>query len=113
MDYLRHGLIVPPVKQVTESYREDMDPVGSFVDGCVFRAGNSSRKFVTARQMLDAYTAYCHANSLRVYTQKNFANILAGKGIKKLRKSGQIRYLDMELHDVPEDPSKFNAMEPR
>ena len=29
---------------------------------------------------------------------------MGNKGFKKKRKSGGIRYLDIELHDVPTDP---------
>ena len=105
--YLREGFVVPQdVLDATESYREDMDPVGTFLAACVYRGEEQKGKFVAARPLLDAYTAFSHHNALRPYKQKSFANILKGKGIEKIRRGGQIRYLDIELHDVPPDPDK-------
>lgn len=109
LDYLTSGLAVPPeVQAATETYRDEMDPVGSFFAACVTRLPEGSRKRVGARQMYEAYQAYCHENSIRVFTQKNFAGILAQKGVERTRSNG-IKYLDVELHDVPADPHKSHA----
>jgi putative DNA primase/helicase len=101
--YLNAGkLIVPPdVVAATESYREDSDPVGAFKQTCLREAPG---KYVSAFDMYQAYRAYCHANSLRVMSQKNFTVILTSKGVAR-HKRNIIRYDDVELHDVPSDPT--------
>lgn len=102
MAYLANGLIVPQdVLDATESYREDMDPVGSFEKACLRKVKESK---VSAHAMYRAFAAYCHANSLRVMTQKNFGKFLKAKGYEKDR-GVVFYYKDVELHDVPDDPN--------
>ena len=111
LEYMINGLSVPQaIVEATESYRDEMDPVGSFVEGCVTHSEEQSGKSVGARELFDAYVAYSKANSLRAYTAKNFANIMGNKGFKKKRKAGGIRYLDIELHDVPEDSDRMRSI---
>jgi len=103
LDYLHNGLQVPrEIDAATESYRADMDPVGEFALACI---EPMSGAFVTARDMHRAYTAWCHANSVKPYTEKGFAGIMVQKGFK--REIGRIRkYLDVRLKDVPADPDE-------
>jgi putative DNA primase/helicase len=101
--YLREGLVVPAeVQAATDSYRADMDPIGEFIAACLRpEPGNDE----TARDCYVAYRSWCHANSVRPYSEKTFATLLPQKGIQKI--SGRIRkYRDVRLHDVPEDPER-------
>lgn len=108
--YIREGALKVPadVMAATESYREDMDPVGSFVEACVVRAVGRQ---ITAHHMYKSFAAYCHANSLRVMSQKNFGQILATKKVgdppqEILKDRAAVTfYRDVELHDVPDDPT--------
>jgi putative DNA primase/helicase len=102
-DYLENGLIVPPeVQSATDSYRSDMDPVGEYVAACVVAEEEST---VAARAMYEAYVAWCHANSVKPYSERNFAGIMVQKGYRKSH--GRIRlYHGVRLEGVPEDPER-------
>ena len=58
LDYLISGLSVPEaIIEATELYRDEMDPVGSFVEGCVYHGDEQLGKSVGARQLFEAYVA--------------------------------------------------------
>ena len=99
--YLEQGLKVPAgIQAATDSYRDDMDPVGEFTRACVVPTPGED---VTARDMYLAYTAWCHTNSVKLFAEKGFAAIMVQKGFEK--ESGRIRkYKNLRLHDVPDDP---------
>jgi putative DNA primase/helicase len=103
IDYLDHGLQVPPeVAAATDSYRNEMDAVGEFMSAHVVPEPG---KKVTARNLYEAFVAWCHLNSIKPYAEKTFAGIMMQKGVKK--ESGRIRtYLDISLKDPPIDPDK-------
>jgi putative DNA primase/helicase len=101
--YLGDGLQTPPeIQAATDSYRADMDPVGEFTNACVATAPGTE---VTAREMYQAYVAWCHANSVKAFAERTFATIMVQKGFRK--ENARIRkYLDVTLTDVPEDPER-------
>jgi putative DNA primase/helicase len=103
IDYLENGLQVPPeVAAATDSYRNEMDAVGEFMAAHVVPEPG---KTVTARNLYEAFVAWCHLNSIKPYAEKTFAGIMMQKGVKK--ESGRIRtYLDIALKDPPVDPDK-------
>lgn len=103
--YLEEGLVSPPeIAAATEDYRGDMDPTGEFTRACVEQAAGED---VTARDMYLAYTAWCHANSVKPYAEKGFAAIMTQKGFEK--ETGRIRkYKNVRLKDVPDDPEVKN-----
>lgn len=103
MLYLNAGevLHVPPdVIAATESYRKDSDPVGAFEAACLTRKPGSR---VTAFQMYKSFVAFCHANSIRPWSQKAFGAVLKTKKYEKVH-ANVFEYLEVELHDVPDDP---------
>lgn len=102
LDYLNNGLQVPAeVRAATASYREDMDPVQSFIRDCVrLVPGAEPQKSVTARGMYEAYVAWCRANALRPWKETAFGRVMPQKGFAKTDERVR-RYLDVELHDVP------------
>lgn len=101
VDYLQEGFYVPAeIRAATDDYRDDMDPVGSFLRACV---ENKLESTVTARAMFKAYEAWCNANSVRRFAETTFAKIMLQKGVRKT--NGRIReYCDVRLHDIPTDP---------
>lgn len=106
LDYLENGLVVPPeISVATNDYRSAMDPVGEFTESCVVQVFGQD---VTARAMYQAYVAWCHANSVRAYSERAFAGIMTQKGFKK--ENGRIRkYVNVQLRDVPPDPDALGG----
>jgi len=106
LEYLNRGLVVPPeVKDATEDYREEMDPIGGFIRDCVTHyspppEGVEPRR-VTAREMYEAFVLWCLANSVRPWKEKSFAAGMAQKGFVKDRSKTVRRYINVSLHDVP------------
>jgi putative DNA primase/helicase len=109
LDYLNGGLQTPrEVVDATAEYREEMDPVGTFVGQCVDSlpappAGGAAA-FVPARRMYDAFARWAIANALRPWTEKRFSMAMSQKGFAKERHRTGVRYLNVKLHDVPDRP---------
>lgn len=105
VDYLENGLfIAPKIAEATKEYREDMDPVGRFIDDCV-RAAAGER--VASRTMFDAYKNWGAANGVFVDDrhQTRFGKEMNKRCARSRGASGRA-YLDVELHDVPESPHR-------
>lgn len=86
--YLNEGLrgfIPPAVTSFTEDYREERDPVGTFVEACVLRGEGFEHLKVGAAEMYKAYTEWCEANAIKPYQQTAFGLRLNALGIKKKR----------------------------
>lgn len=89
--------VPPEVRLATQELREDMDPVGRFLDACVVRSEGS---FVTARDLFEYYQDWCYANSVRAFSEKRFAQIMTHKPFTK--KEGRVRiYEDMDVLNPP------------
>jgi putative DNA primase/helicase len=106
LDYLNNGLQTPQeVIDSTAEYREEMDPVGSFVESCVERVSAAPTGalpvFVTARNMYDAFASWAVANAVRPWREKSFATAMSQKGFLKMRHKTGVRYLNVVLKDVP------------
>lgn len=103
LDYLENGLVTPDeITSATADYRAQMDHVSEFTGACVVASPGTN---VTARAMFEAYTAWCHANSVKAYSERRFSDTMGTKGFKK--ELGRIRqYLDVRLNNVPQDPDK-------
>lgn len=99
--FLVGGLTTPDeITEATAEYREEMDPIGSFIADCVGRSPPAENRSVTARAMYDAYVAWSRANAKRTWSETNFGQVLPAKGFTKTK--GRVRcYLDCYLHDVP------------
>lgn len=113
LKYLTEGLKPPPeILAATAAVREDMDPVGSFLDQCVEIVkppanadGDAAIKvvlpFESARAVYDAFVAWCSANAVRAWKEKSFATAMSQKGLNKERHKEGRRYIGVRLHDVP------------
>jgi putative DNA primase/helicase len=107
IDYLEDGLRVPrDVAQATESYREDMDPIGEFIGAHVVKVPpekGKPRETVGARTLYKAYVAWCHLNSIKPFAEFTFSKIMEQKGFYKQK--GRLRvYFDIRLEEPPVDP---------
>jgi putative DNA primase/helicase len=99
LDYLNRGLRTPQeVIDATAEYREEMDPVGSFLADCLTSDETSE---VPARAMFDAWDSWAYANGVKAWKEKAFATTMSAKGFKKERRAGGRVYLNVRLHDVP------------
>lgn len=106
LDYLNHGLRTPQeVIDATAAYREEMDPVGSFLNDCVTmvpaNSDGSAASVVSARDMYDAFSAWGWQNGVRPWKEKGFATAMSQKGFLKERRNAGRVYLHVRLHDVP------------
>ncbi|MCK1469798.1 DNA primase family protein [Bradyrhizobium sp. CW10] len=107
LEYLNAGGLKTPQQVIdsTAEYREEMDPVGTFIGACVegvpaLSDGKPSAT-VTARAMYDAFAAWGVANAVRPWKEKSFATAMSQKGFAKERAASGLRYLNVRLHDVP------------
>ncbi|MCK1658483.1 phage/plasmid primase, P4 family [Bradyrhizobium sp. 151] len=106
LDYLNHGLQTPKeVMDATAEYREEMDPVGTFIAQCVEKVaspiGSSEPSFVFARQLYDAFVSWSGANAVRPWREKSFAAAMMQKGFLKEKHRTGMRYLNIQLKNVP------------
>lgn len=102
LTFLREGLKDPPaVAALTQSHREDSDPVGAFLRDCVVPQPGIT---VQAREMYRAFVRYCEANAIKPWGEKTFSMALKQKGYRREDKRIRI-WLDVALDNVPEaDP---------
>lgn len=111
--FLVEGLVTPDeVIAATAEYREEMDPIGSFMADCVERTDPSENASVTARQMYEAYVSWSLANARRPWKETAFGSAMPHKGLTKTKERVR-RYLDCRLHDVPARPDAQHADPPR
>lgn len=111
LDYLNGGLRTPAeVADATAQYRDEMDPVGTFVGACVesvpSKPNGSPASVVTARAMYDAFASWAVANAVRPWKEKSFATAMSQKGFIKNRVAAGVRYLHVALKNVPEAPRR-------
>lgn len=86
----RDGLLgnVPTViREVTDSYRREMDPVGMFIEDCCIRG---AKLRVPARALYTAYADWCEKRQERAMTETAFGRALTEREIEGDR-SGQVR----------------------
>ena len=103
--YLSEGLVVPEeVRAATKEYRDEMDPIGPFIEDCVEPAEDS---FVTAREMYLAYRAWASTNSVSPIFETRFGKLMKARF---RREDGRIRrYVGCRLHDVPLPPAEARS----
>ena len=85
--YMREGLITPQsVVDDTAEYRNEMDPVGSFIRDCIVTAPGHD---VTARDAYIGFVRYCEGNSIKPWQETMFGRVMPQKGIE--RENGRVR----------------------
>jgi putative DNA primase/helicase len=105
MAWREHGLDVPgEVTAATESYRSEMDILGSFLaESCVQRPTSTA----TAKQLYFAYVQWCEGNGEHPLGQRNFGMRLSERGFDRRRGTGNVHIwhgigLKTELGAFPE-----------
>jgi len=76
--YQREGLVAPEiVKEATQDYREEMDPLRDFfADGCVF----APEAWVKSSELVEAYEGWCKENGERPLGGRHFRERLRDHG---------------------------------
>lgn len=98
--YLAQGLtpLVPAkVREFTESYREERDPVGEFAKACIARTVGAK---VQANKVYAAYSDWCAMNGLKPWQQTRFGMRMNDMGFPK-DKGRVYVYRNMELVNPP------------
>lgn len=100
LDWQRDGLSVPDaVRLATDSYREDMDVLGTFLgDLCVVVAGAHD----TADRLFTAYEKWAEGNNERGLSQTKFGTSLSERGFERVRdsKTGRTMWRGLRLSDT-------------
>ena len=89
MAWRTEGLGIPEeVRAATDSYRDEMDLFGGFLEeSCVAGADAS----ITAKNLYAAYTSWCEANGEKVRSQKALAGSLRERGFENGRLAKGVR----------------------
>lgn len=100
-DYQDQGLNPPEVIRVrTQEYQANSDVLGRFLDE---RTISTLHGTVRARELFNAWTAWCHASGEQPGTEKGFADSLTNRGYaKKDRNVGRV-YLGLMLAGTDDD----------
>lgn len=94
LDWQRVGLSVPVVvRNATESYKQDMDSLGQFLDEC---CEIKPSKDCSAKALYTSYKEWAEANGLYPLSAKRLGQKLVERGFKK-RKSSDIYYEGLQL----------------
>jgi putative DNA primase/helicase len=89
LEWRAEGLGLPDeVKEATESYREEMDVLGPFLEEvCLVHAEART----TAKELYAAYVAWAEANGEKVRSQKAVAMMLRERGFENVKGSKGVR----------------------
>jgi putative DNA primase/helicase len=83
LDWQRSGLGIPlEVVEATANYRRDMDTLGDFLGQCCV-IGNQFH--ATAKDLYEAYEAWCEQNGEQPDSQKTFGAKLTDRGFAQIR----------------------------
>ena len=93
------GFQVPqPIKDATEAYFAEMDPVGSFILECCVTSNNKEIK-VSATELFSVYQRWCKANNEDEKTLTSFGRRLNDLGFKKSSAGGLVYRCGLEIRD--------------
>ena len=93
-DWMREGLVLPEnVRQASETFREESDPLGRFLADCTRQALG---KRVPAVELFALFGAWAKATGETEWTMKGFGAALRDRGLAA-QKSSTIYWLDIEM----------------
>lgn len=93
-DWLAHGLIEPAaVKEATQQYREDSDPLARFLSMCTLFDPESRAQ---SSKLYEVFVAWCKAAGEREWSQKGFSKAMLDKGFVKKASDG-MQWIGMKL----------------
>lgn len=101
--YLHAGRLYPPdrVADATDEHRDDMDPIGQFLEACVERREGWK---VTGGELYAIYEAWCLESGMKPFQQTTFGRTVPKHGWAKT-KSGVVTYLDMAIRAGAPEPA--------
>ena len=93
-EWRKQGLNPPKqVRRAVDSYREEMDVLGHWIDECCVLNETSSTESSTLYQ---SYQAWCQLNGHRPQSQTRFGRALGDRGLKK-EKQGTVSWIGIAL----------------
>ena len=109
--YRENGLIPPKaVQNATDTYRNDSDKIGNFINECLTKTCRNSR----AKDVYEAYSEWCSDNGYGVENKGNFFAELKTKGLffnsgtiggRTVRNIVKGYTIEKEFYEIPEDES--------
>jgi putative DNA primase/helicase len=85
-----HGLGTPPeVRQATEGYRGEMDPLAGFFEECCVERPAAQ---TTVKALYEAYTRWCEANGERPLSKRALGSRLRERGCEQRKGAKGARY---------------------
>lgn len=109
--YRENGLIPPKaVQNTTDTYRNDSDKIGNFINECLTKTGRNSR----AKDVYETYSEWCSDNGYGVENKGNFFAELKTKGLffnsgtiggRTVRNIVKGYTIEKEFYEIPEDES--------
>lgn len=98
-EWAEKGLAIPEaVRQATQEYRTESDPIDEFLKACVTHTEKPQTPGVSARDLFDAYSRFAKLNGQDPIKQQWFGRLLTEKGFHKRRGlGGRYEYSDVIL----------------
>jgi putative DNA primase/helicase len=103
IDWINNGeklFIAQEVRDATQAYADQNDPVGEFIRACMRDAPGVR---VGGLEAYEAFQSWRMANARPERSLRKVGDILTEK-FKKAEIAGRVFYMNVELHDVPERP---------
>lgn len=98
--YRESGLAVPPaVRDATDEYRVESDPVGQFVAACVLRLSGGN---INATDLYHCYQVWCRGSAVDPVNQNLFGRLMSERGYRR-EKTGVVHYVDIKLAPLGEE----------
>ena len=88
------------VTEATQRYKEEYDPVGTFMDSCIIESLGS---IIGAKELYECFTRYCKINELKTNSLTSFGSQLKSKGYIKERYTRGYFYKDLLIIDYCDD----------
>lgn len=103
LEYLTHGLMIPDeVRAATDTYREESDPVGAFIDAYC-EVTNDPEDTMDPRTLYTAYKMFCEAENHNIWSAAAFNRQMPHKakkrGFLKNKSKGMTVYRGIRLRD--------------
>ena len=100
--YAEHGLAVPErVRMATGDYRDESDPMGSFLRSWVVTGEHAYGRSIRAGELYHAYLVWCEGNMISPLSQQKFGRKMGDRGYRKEKVSSWF-YPQMHLTEEAE-----------
>lgn len=110
--FLLEGLVIPEkVNELTETYKAEVDIVGSFIDACLIPCElnpDDANDGIQAGPLFEIFQLWCKENGKTRMTNTKFGREMRAKGMTKISKHGRNRYVGVRLS--PDAPRVSDAL---